>query len=129
MHHSAYTLIALALALATTTGAAAQYDRDGRYVPSPMGVPRDPTARPVPMYPGSPGKAIGTPVWPRDPPLKEQPVGGARRYDPPIASPLPIPLSREQCEAGWSVGTNVPRVEFNRRCARMRPKPPPETDR
>ena len=42
-----------------------QYDRDGRYVPSPNGVPFDPNARPIPMYQGTPGGAIGTPASPR----------------------------------------------------------------
>ena len=48
---------ALAALIAVEGSALAQYDRDGRYVPSPRGVPQDPYARPIPMYPGTPGSA------------------------------------------------------------------------
>jgi len=59
---AAIGLVAAALAalIAVEGPALAQYDRDGRYVPSPMGVPQDPYARPIPMYPGTPGGAAGT---------------------------------------------------------------------
>ena len=52
----------LAALIAIESSALAQYDRNGRYVPSPMGVPQDPYARPIPMYPGTPGGAVGTPI-------------------------------------------------------------------
>ena len=61
-------IIALLALGCTAWPAAAQYDRDGRYVPSPNGIPADPTARPIPMYSGTPGEAIGTPSLPRPPP-------------------------------------------------------------
>lgn len=57
--------LALAAVIAVEGSALAQYDRDGRYVPSPMGVPQDPYAAPIPMYPGTPGGAVGTPALPR----------------------------------------------------------------
>lgn len=98
----------------------AQYDRDGRYVPSPMGVPADPYARPIPNYPGTPGAATGTPIWPRGAiPQMPPPV---TLTPPPASAPsyesLPVvPLSKAQCQDGWSRRTGVSRVEFKRRCA------------
>lgn len=99
--------------------ALAQYDRDGKYVPSPLGVPADPYAKPIPNYSGKPGAAIGTPVWPRIEPY-QQPNALAPRPEVPItrrpSNSLPVPISVDQCEEGWSKSTRVPRVEFNRRC-------------
>jgi hypothetical protein len=65
MHLHFYLMIALLTGPILAASASAQYDRDGRYVPSPNGVPLDPTARPVPMDSGKPGDAIGTPIMPR----------------------------------------------------------------
>lgn len=110
---------ALALAaLVTATPVAAQYDRDGRYVPSPMGVPQDPYARPVPGSSGSPG-ARGEPIWPRG--AKPPPAETFRPAPPPTTpvpygSQLPPVITLEQCKDGWSAATNVPKADFNRRC-------------
>lgn len=87
-----------------------------------MGVPEDPYARPVPMYPGSPGGAVGTPIWPRGdmppPPKVTRP-----RADIPRTPPLRpdfVPLSIERCDEPWSRATKVTPTEFRRRCASMR---------
>lgn len=102
--------------------ASAQYDREGRYVPSPMGVPADPYARPIPGYSGKPGAARGTPAWPRAYDLKPSPPPRIRReaervYVPPSSLPKAIvQISKKQCREGWSPDTDVPRVLFNRRC-------------
>jgi len=114
----------LAFAVVLAGGPAlGQYDRDGRYVPSPMGVPADPYARVVPMYPGSPGRVIGTPNPPPAPPKLRVPEFGTRPVAPaPVESGARtfVPLSLAQCDEGWSKSLGVPRVEFNRRCRRMR---------
>lgn len=107
-------------AIATMTGNGyAEYDRDGRYVPSPGGVPSDPYARPIPGYSGTPGGAIGTPSLPRNlyppPAVTVRP----RPIDPPIVLPNSRPLAIEQCREGWSKSTRVSQVEFRRRCALM----------
>lgn len=116
-------LVALAAMAAAAGSAIAQYDRDGHYVPSPGGIPTDPYAAPVPQYPGTPGGAVGTPIWPRayipssppTPRLKDRP--GPDIYS---GSSLPapfVPLNVEQCDDGWSRRIGVSRVEFKRRCA------------
>lgn len=108
---------------AITVHAHAQYDRDGRYVPSPGGVPRDPYAQPIPGYSGTPGAAIGTPSLPRSlypppsPPRSTFP--SPRPADPLIVYPSSRPLSLEQCRDGWSQSTRVTKVEFRRRCTLM----------
>jgi hypothetical protein len=79
--------IALAALIAVERAALAQYDRDGRYVLSPMGVPQDPYARPIPMYPGTPGGAVGTPILPRAA-IPETPVVPPLRRDIPLTPPL-----------------------------------------
>lgn len=113
------TALAAAALLAVASPALAQYDRDGKYVPSPMGVPADPYAKPIPNYSGKPGAGIGTPVWPRVQPY-QQPNALAPRPEVPItrrpSNTLPVPISVDECEEGWSKSTRVPRVEFNRRC-------------
>lgn len=103
--------------------AVAQYDRDGRYVPSPLGIPADPYARPIPNYSGKPGDAKGTPIWPRGTPSDPAPAMLPRPPAPtsrlPGALPQPVtvlPLTIEQCDEGWSSALKIPRVEFNRRC-------------
>lgn len=123
--HRFHVLLAIALSVVITASHAAfaQYDRDGRYVPSPMGKPADPYARPIPLYPGTPGEAVGTPIWPRDPPLLLPPVTTERPSLPPSISSSGrrvVPLTLDQCDEGWSKGLGLPRVEFNRRCKRMR---------
>ena len=110
----------LAALVAVEGSASAQYDRDGRYVPSPRGIPQDPYARPIPMYPGTPGGAVGTPIRPRGavpeplvvPPLRESPQTS------PL-SPRFVPLSLAQCETPWSRATRLTPTEFRRRCASM----------
>lgn len=101
--------------------AAAQYDRDGRYVPSPNGVPADPYARPVPLHPGTPGGAVGEPVGPRVLPVP--PVAPLAR--PPVTSPergawvpreKPVAMTLERCRSGWSKATRLTPTEFRRRC-------------
>ena len=78
-HDRARLLIVAVAILVAATPAFAQYDRDGRYIPSPNGIPSDPTARPIPMYSGTPGAAIGTPITPR------------AEITPPPALPQPTP--------------------------------------
>lgn len=113
---TAIVVVGLAVAAFGSGEAGAQYDRDGRYVPSPMGVPADPYARPVPNYPGTPGGAVGTPIWPRGampPPPAMQP----RPADPPFAPhPSSRPLSKSQCHDGWSPRLGLGQEEFRARC-------------
>lgn len=116
----------LVISFAGAGSVAAQYDREGRYVPSPLGQPADPYARPIPNYSGKPGAAIGTPRLPRA--YEIQPPTAPLLYRAPETVKVPsasatvplVPLSRQQCDEGWLPESNVPRVEFNRRCARMR---------
>ena len=107
------------LAIAVPAGPClAQYDADGRYVPSPGGIPADPYARPIPLYPGTPGAAIGTPIWPRgtqNPPTTTMTPRLPQSVTPPAARPL-IPLAIQQCRDGWTAKLHIPKVEFNRRC-------------
>jgi len=110
------------VALTSVEGSAvAQYDRDGRYVPSPMGVPQDPYARPIPMYPGTPGGTVGTPIWPRGA-IPETPVVPPLQRDIPQTPPLYprfVPLTLAQCANPWSRATKLTPTEFRRRCASM----------
>ena len=113
MRSTGLILVVLAAAAAP---AGAQYDRDGRYVPSPMGVPADPHARPVPLHPGTPGGTVGTPIWPRGampPPPYVQP-----RPPDPVLVPLPSsrPLSPAQCRREWTPRLGMGRDEFDARC-------------
>ena len=125
----AYRAALAALVLAAIgLPAAAQYDRDGRYVPSPMGVPRDPYASTVPGYSGTPGGTRGTPTIPRgmiSPPasiVEPLPPVLQNRGDPPVrwSDSTPLWPTAKQCARGWSAKTGIPRVEFNRKCRRMR---------
>ena len=112
-------IVAVAWLGAAASSAAAQYDRDGRYVPSPMGVPADPYARPVPMFPGSPGGgAIGTPDLPRSAfpePARPPPRTPSVSTEP--LRPTEVPLTLEQCKDGWSRKTLATPTEFRRYCA------------
>ena len=111
----------LAALVAVEGSALAQYDRDGRYVPSPMGVPQDPYASPIPMYPGTPGRTVGTPVLPRAA-IPEVPVLPPLRSDIPLTPPLYpsfVPLTLGQCGEPWSRATKMVPTEFRRRCASM----------
>jgi hypothetical protein len=77
------------------------------------------------MNPGTPGgRAVGTPYEPPLAPQPPPPAMSPRIETLPSASTMPpFPLTRAMCEDGWTPSTNVPRVEFNRRCARMKPRP------
>ena len=111
----------LAASIAVQWSALAQYDRDGRYVPSPRGVPQDPNARPIPMYPGTPGGAVGEPIRPRGA-IPEPLVVPPLPRDIPQTSPLYprfVPLSLAQCGTPWSRATKLTPTEFRRRCASM----------
>jgi hypothetical protein len=113
--------MALAAVIAVEGSAVAQFDRDGRYVPSPMGVPQDPYAAPIPMYPGTPGGAVGTPILPRAA-VPGTPVVPPLRRDIPQAPPLYpsfVPLTLVQCGEPWSRATKVTPTEFRRRCTSM----------
>lgn len=115
-----FRIVAIAAILAGAP-AHAQYDRDGRYVPSPMGVPADPYARTVPLYPGTPGGAIGTPIWPRG--TQQPPITSTT---PQLNSPQTRPsngLSVQRrlaaCDRGWSEATGLSRKGFEKRCAQL----------
>ena len=111
----------LAALIAVEGSAFAQYDRDGRYVPSPRGVPQDPYARPIPMYPGTPGGAIGEPIRPRVA-IPEPLVVPPLPREIPQTSPLYprfVPLTLAQCGTPWSRATKLTPTEFRRRCASM----------
>ncbi len=120
MLRSTVRIVVAAAAIAATAGYGhAQYDRDGRYVPSPGGIPSDPYARPIPGYSGTPGGAIGTPSLPRylyPPPAV---ITAPRQTVPATVLPSSRPLSIEQCHDGWSKSTRVTPVEFKRRCYLM----------
>ena len=132
MHHRLpVRSLVLVAALTLPPGAAlarydlAQYDKDGRYVPSPNGVPADPYARPVPLYPGTPGQAIGTPSLPRNainpvPPIAPLQVpdrAPVYQYNPrPYLVRIP---TEKQCRAGWSAASGLTPREFQRRCDRL----------
>ena len=118
--------LSLALAVAVIIPAAspawAQYDRDGRYVPSPMGVPSDPYARPIPTYPGTPGRATGTPVLPRAATPSPPKVKRLQRVEPPAfpSNSRPVSIRARQCAKGWSRSTGLSRKEFRRLCNKLR---------
>jgi hypothetical protein len=117
-------LAALALFAAPGVGLA-QYDREGRYVPSPMGVPADPHARPIPGYTGTPGGAVGAPIVPRGampvPPAIPRPR--SEPVDPPIVSlPRAIHLPARSCSRSWTAASRLSRAEFERRCRALLPR-------
>ena len=119
-----FVLTVLAALLLAAVPAVAQYDRDGRYVPSPNGIPQDPYARPVPMYPGTPGGAIGTPADPRNSILTPPKVNIIPRPtdNTPYSYSRSVDLTIDDCDEGWSKDLRVTKVEFNRRCALLRKK-------
>jgi hypothetical protein len=107
----------LLLAVLLARPALAQYDRDGRYVPSPMGVPSDPNARAIPLYPGTPGAATGTEPQRAPPPVPQlAPMRG--REAEALPPPRIIALSAERCRQGWSRASGLPKRVFEARCAR-----------
>lgn len=113
-------LLALAALLASPRAAFAQYDSQGRYVPSPMGKPSDPYRSYVPGYTGKPGGTKGLSTTP--------PAYQIKPAQAPAAIPMPKPATPiaplmpmihptlEQCQAGWSKDFAMPRVRFNRAC-------------
>lgn len=110
------------MAVGASAPAEAQYDRDGRYVPSPNGIPQDPTRSTVPGYSGSPGGTLGTPNLPQsmNPPVPRlAPLKPAERYEVPLGQRV-VRLTLEQCDEGWSKDLRVTPTEFRRRCAAMR---------
>jgi hypothetical protein len=112
-----------ALLIAGGGACLAQYDPNGRYVPSPGGVPSDPYARTVPNYPGTPGGAIGTPTLPRAaiPEPFTVPRLSPRETEalPRVMQLPPVLLTAAQCRQGWSRATGVSRVTFKRQCSRF----------
>jgi hypothetical protein len=108
-------------ALASTLPAAAQYDRDGRYVPSPMGVPTDPYARPVPLSSGTPGSK-GEPIWPRG--MTPEPSRGSNARPVERVTPHDTQSARARafyrafkvCSNQWKASSGISRAEHNRRC-------------
>src|SRR6476646_12085306 len=87
----------------------------------PRGVPQDPYARPIPMYPGTPGGAVGEPIRPRGA-VPEPLVVPPLPRDIPQTSPLYprfVPLTLAQCGTPWSRATKLTPTEFRRRCASM----------
>lgn len=115
------TVVLLALApLLSASEVFAQYDRDGRYVPSPMGVPSDPNARVVPGYPGTPGGSEGTPIWPRDTAPRLSPMTPRVGTDDRILTSRTVPLNKKRCAAGWNKKLGITSAEFEIRCAKIR---------
>lgn len=114
--------LAVALAgLLIVTPSAAQYDRDGRYVPSPMGVPQDPYARPIPGYSGAPGEPKGTPIWPRGaipqpPELAPMKPGPGERIYPRRDGP---PRRVVDCRHPWSKSMGIPRETHEKLCRKQ----------
>lgn len=125
LHRAWILAIAAAVSIPAVEPAWAQYDREGRYVPSPMGVPTDPYARPIPNYSGRPGDAIGTPIWPRgmiaDPP-RVPPMKPAEIQPVPHSTLPRVVVTPDVCDKGWSKATRLTPVEFRRLCARVRRK-------
>ncbi|MBR2534825.1 MAG: hypothetical protein IKE66_02010 [Hyphomicrobium sp.] len=127
-------ILSVCAALALIAGVApvhAQYDRDGRYVPSPMGKPADPARTYVPGYTGKPG---GTNRLAPLPQLREAQPLRYPKYDarqtPPAnyTEPLPVPYpTAEQCKAGWSRDLAIPRSRYTRACRAMGVKIGPQS--
>ena len=122
MGRTIHLAVLAAVALLAAGAVQAQYDRDGRYVPSPGGVPADPYARPIPTYPGTPGGAIGTPVWPRGPDLPPSPKVLQQPPITPVPStgrPPPV-VTLEECDRGWVKASGMSKIEFRRLCTLKR---------
>ncbi len=113
----ALTFMATAVALPAT----AQYDRDGRYVPSPMGVPTDPHARIIQGYPGTPtpGGAVGAPVVPRDHTPGLAPMKPRVGVEESVLTTRTVPLNKKRCAAGWNKKLGITSAEFEIRCAKI----------
>lgn len=105
------------LLLAGASSVMAQYDKDGRYVPSPNGVPADPNARVVPGYSGAPGAtANGTPAWPRGQIPTAPTVTLPSARSPSVFATPPVALTARMCREGWTRKSGLARRIFERRC-------------
>ncbi len=112
------------LLLAGAHSASAEYDANGRYVPSPMGKPSDPYRSYVPGYTGTPGapkRFAPTPrafrVEPPLPNLKRFEDAPERRIN---TAPLPVVYpTAAQCKTGWSRALAIPRTRFTKACRQM----------
>lgn len=115
---SAFALLSL-----SAVAAHAQYDRDGRYVPSPMGKPADPTRSYVPGYTGTPGgtnRIAPLPQIKETQPLKIAPYDARQKTRIYNTEPLPATFpTAEQCKAGWSREFAIPRSRYTRACRAM----------
>ena len=118
----------LLLASLNSATAHAEYDSQGRYVPSPMGRPSDPYRSYVPGYtgkpaePGKPGEPKRFAPTPRamQVPLPKIAPFDARQPRPATAEPLPlVQPTPAQCKAGWSRATAISRSRFTRACRAM----------
>lgn len=108
-----------ALLMAAAAPTLAQYDKDGRYVPSPNGIPSDPNASVIPGYSGAPGAtANGTPAWPRGQIPTQPSVTLPRARSPSVTSSglPPVVLTEAQCRQGWSRKSGLARRIFEKRC-------------
>lgn len=112
-------LPAVVIGFAASLPAQAQYDSQGRYVPSPMGKPADPYRSYVPLYTGKPGGTKRQSTTPPAYELKPQPLPSFERpikrrtYGTPSQRPVPT-LAR--CRAGWSKDTGLTPAHFKRLC-------------
>jgi len=110
-----------AAVMASAVPASAQYDRDGRYVPSPMGIPTDPDARIIQGYPGTPtpGGAVGAPTVPRDHEPRLAPMKPRVGVDNTVLTTRTVPLNKKRCSEGWSKKLGITSAEFEIRCAKI----------
>ncbi len=121
---TAAAALTLLLAAAMASGALAQYDSQGRYVPSPMGQPGDPYRSTVPGYPGTPGgsKRLAPPSRGQQIETPNIAPFDARLERPSSTAPLSVIYpTRAQCEAGWSRDSGIPKTRFARACKAMAP--------
>lgn len=128
---SSLVFICAALALIASAPAHAQYDRDGRYVPSPMGKPADPARTYVPGYTGKPGgtnRLAPLPQIKEAQPLKLPPYDARVTPRTNYSEPLPVAYPTEdQCKAGWSRDFAIPRSRYTKACRAMGVKIGPQS--
>lgn len=122
LFHAVSFCAAVMLTIASAP-AHAQYDRDGRYVPSPMGKPADPARTYVPGYTGKPGGTKGYAPLPRikeAQPLKVPPYDARQKPRTTYTEPLPVTFpTADQCKAGWSREFAIPRSRYTKACRAM----------
>lgn len=125
----AAAVLSLAATALVVPAARAEYDSQGRYVPSPMGKPSDPYRSYVPLYTGKPGGSKRQPITP---PAYEMKPLTLPRFDPPKersiyrARPRVARPSRQDCLEGWSKKTGIPRARFKRACRVLLSQPEKE---